>query len=373
MRYLFGLIILLASCQHPEPPEFTDWYANHSNKSTVAGEKPNSYKANFYSGPLLIDTIYRSMQGPYEIKKLQLAEEKDDLLWIIGYQSEVFYADRDKKLGAEYMCHNNLNYSNKASFPWKIKTSGANSRIFTLSEGQTRLEFPEGFGIPIPGNQGLDMVSQVLNHHQNEIHLESRHHVQFDYLKDSELNSPMKALYQQSIFVTKQIAGPAGSYGLSELCIDHHLDSNALKGNAPAHDCSIDISSKHYDPYRDSHGRIYTGHWRLPIGRDTLTTDVTRMLDLQEDSRIHMIGVHLHPYGQSLSLWDKSNDSLLYSAELKPKSDGFGFDTIGYYKSTEGIPVYLDHQYELVSVYNCTDSVEEHTAMAVMYLYLSEE
>ena len=36
-----------------------------------------------------------------------------------------------------------------------------------------------------------------------------------------------------------------------------------------------------------------------------------------------------------------------------------------------GIPVYADHQYELVSVYENT-SAEEQDSMAVMYLYLDD-
>jgi len=74
-----------------------------------------------------------------------------------------------------------------------------------------------------------------------------------------------------------------------------------------------------------------------------------------------------------LELWDKTIDSLLYAGEIKSKVDGFGFDSISYYSSKEGIPVYQDHRYELKSTYNCTDSTEKHTAMAVMYLYLADQ
>lgn len=110
----------------------------------------------------------------------------------------------------------------------------------------------------------------------------------------------------------------------------------------------------------------------MPYGKEQLTTDVTQMLDLNEDSRIHMIGLHLHPFAEGLELWDKTTDSLLYAAVLKNKADGFGFDSISYYSSKKGIPVYQDHRYELKSTYNCTDSIEKHTAMAVMYLYLAD-
>ncbi|MBD98419.1 MAG: hypothetical protein CMO34_01135 [Verrucomicrobia bacterium] len=251
-------------------------------------------------------------------------------------------------------------------------TIGANSRIFTLSEGQTILNFPEGFGLPLQSNQRLNMVSQVLNHKEKDINVKSRHHVRLSYFKDSELKEPLHALYQQSVFVTKQISGPAGSYGLPQLCLDHHLDSHQIKGEQAQHDCSVDIQLEDYDPYKDEYGRRYTGHWRLPFGNERLNTDVTKMLNLEKDSRIHMISVHLHPFAKAFSLWDTTADSMLYAAEIFPKEDGFGFDSIGVYKSTTGIPVYKDHRYVLVSEYDCSDSTFSHTAMAVMYLFLSE-
>jgi len=372
MRYLILCSVFLMACQTNDLPEFNDWYAEQQKSTHTEMKLAKIYTAEFYSSPLLIDTIYRSMLGPYEIKPIQLDAQDESLLWIVSYESMVEAVDQKTPLKAAFMCHNNLNYDQKEKSPWQIKTSGANSRIFTLSEGQTSLDFPKGFGLPMQANQGLKMVSQVLNHKEKDIHIESRHHVRFKYLKDSELKSPLKALYQQSIFVTKQISGPAGSYGLPHLCVDHHLDSNQIKGAQPQHDCSINFSRKNYDPYNDKHGRRYTGHWKLPYGEERLKTDVTQMLDLDRNSRIHMIGVHLHPYAKALSLWDVTTDSLLYAANILTKADGFGFDSVGYYKDSIGIPVYKDHHYELVSEYECKDSTEAHTAMAVMYLYLSE-
>lgn len=368
-KYLFWIFFLFA-CGTDTKPEFIDWYEQNSTpQSGIAKE----HQVSFYSSPLKIDTIYRSMQGPYEIKKVNIDTKSDELIWITSYRSKVEKVEPGTNpLSDQFMCHNNLNYSAQEEIPWKIKTSGADSRIFTLSEGQTELIFPEGFGIPVPADLSLEMVSQVLNHKEKNIDINSRHHVTFSYIKDSELNSPLKPLYQQSVFVTKQIAGPAGDYGLPKLCREHHLDSLKIKGKTPKHDCSVDISREDYNPYRDKQGRKYTGHWTLPYGKEELTTDVTQMLDLKEDSRIHMIGLHLHPFAEGLELWDKTTDSLLYAGAIKSKADGFGFDSISYYSSREGIPVYQDHRYELKSIYNCTDSSEKHTAMAVMYLYLAD-
>lgn len=374
MRVLTSLllILLISGCQKSKK-EFNKWWENQSGEMHSNNSSLNNQFATFYSSPLQIDTIYRSMQGPYEIKQIRIQEEDEELLWIVGYKSEIINVNTEKKVAARYMCHNNLNYADTNNIPWKLKTSGDNSRIFTLSEGQTELNFPEGFGIPVPADQSYKMVSQVLNHNNPHLNLKVKHKTMLKYLRGSESGNKLSPLYQQSVFITKQISGPPGEYGLSKLCLQDHLDSTSLQGKQPKHDCSVDYSNADYNPYKDLHGRIYTGHWKLPYGEETLKTDVTRMLDLIEETKIHMIGVHLHPYAEGLEFWDKTADRLLYQTNIQKDSAAFGFENISYFKSKDGISVYPDHNYELISHYNCTDSTEEHTAMAVMYLYLADQ
>ena len=94
------------------------------------------------------------------------------------------------------------------------------------------------------------------------------------------------------------------------------------------------------------------------------------MLDLSFNTTVHYICVHLHPFGQSLELWDTTTDSMLYVAHAQQADSGIGLKHIDHYADPEGIFLFKDHNYELVSTYNCTDSMNHHTAMAVMYLYL---
>lgn len=366
---VFVFFLGLLSCRDKVKPDFEDWL-NSQTIGKTEGESP-IYQKNYYSSTLSIDTIYRSMQGPYEIKLIDLMEPGEEILWIRGYRSSLISSENQQAVSNAFMCHNNLNYHGENQIPWQIKTTGANSRIFTLSEGQVDLKFPEGFGIPVPNGQRFEMVSQVLNHNFPDTNLNIQHKVSLDYSKGSE-SSGLKALYQQSVFITRQIAGPAGEYGLPKLCISHHLDSITLAGKEPNHNCEIDFSESKYNPYEDQMGRKFTGHWKLPYGEEVLKTNVSRMLDLSEDTKIHAIGVHLHPFGKKLELWDKTKHELLYVSKVQELDSLLGFKHIEYYTSAEGIPLYKDHQYELISTYNCTDSTEEHTAMAVMYLYLAE-
>lgn len=360
----------LFSCEYAKP-EFTEWYSTQNIKPTTTQTEP--HRIDFYSTDLLIDTIYRSMQGPYEIKPVSIDPKSNELVWITGYESRVLHAESSVDLGPAFMCHNNLDYAKAKELPWLLKTSGANHRIFTLSQGQNKIEFPKGFGIPIPANQQLQMVSQVLNHHRPELYINTQHLSSLSYLKEGESPEKMKALYQQAVFVTKQLSGAEGNYGTSLSCLPYHQHDSANKEANVQHDCSIDYADDaDYNPYEDTYGRKYTGHWVIPFGPDTQRTNVTKMMDLDQDRRIHLISVHLHPFAEALELWDITENHLIYAAEFTKDSLHFGFHEIDYYSDSEGIQVYANHQYELVSAYNCTDSLNEHTAMAVMYLYLEE-
>lgn len=369
MKGLLNILIisiLLFSCQSKKV-DYSEWKKENllKSKSTKADT------AIFYSSALLIDTIYRSMQGPYVSERIQIEKNNEEIVYIIGYSSQVVDAKSNQALPPRYMCHNNLNYAEVEDLPWNLKTSGSNSRIFTLSEGQTQLNLPNGFGIPIKANQPFEMVSQVLNHNEENLHLKSRHKVEIIYKGETEGES-ITPLYQQSVFVTQQLEGPEGAYGLPLSCSNHVYSKNDVSKKATIHDCSIVYEKGEYNPYSDKYGIKYTGHWTLPNGKQELKTDVTRMLDLSEDSRIHMIGVHLHPFAEKLSFWDTTSDSLLYETNIQKDSSNFSFDNIAFFQSTQGIPVYVDHRYELRSTYHCTDSSTEHTAMAVMYLYLED-
>lgn len=370
--FIIGSLFILQglnSCDR-EKPTFKEWYPQgQAEKSEDAFEET----AEFYSTDLLIDTIYRSMQGPYEIKPVSIDGSSNELIWITGYESRVLQAESNVNLGPAFMCHNNLDYAKSEQLPWLLKTSGANHRIFTLSQGQNKIVFPDGFGIPILADQKLQIVSQVLNHHQPDLYINTKHRSILHYIRESERSRSMTPLYQQAVFVTKQIAGAEGDHGLPLSCLPYHDHSEESKEAEVEHDCSIEYSREaDYNPYQDKYGRKYTGHWVIPFGADTIQTNVTKMLDLQEETRIHFISVHLHPFAEALELWDITEDKLLYEAEFTKDSLNFGFKEIDFYSSKEGIKVYPDHQYELISAYNCTDSLNEHSAMAVMYLYLKD-
>ena len=109
----------------------------------------------------------------------------------------------------------------------------------------------------------------------------------------------------------------------------------------------------------------------MPPGREERRTLVTSLLGIFFDTKIHSIATHLHPFAESLTLRDLTTGKTLFEAGAGAPDQGLGLAWVDSYTSTEGIPVFADHDYEMVSVYDNT-SGEDQDAMAVFVLYLED-
>lgn len=69
---------------------------------------------------------------------------------------------------------------------------------------------------------------------------------------------------------------------------------------------------------------------------------------------------------------DLTEDRIIFESKMTSYSDHIGLEKVEHYESAEGIPVYKDHQYALISTYNNTTN-ETHDAMAIMYLFLHDK
>jgi hypothetical protein len=92
------------------------------------------------------------------------------------------------------------------------------------------------------------------------------------------------------------------------------------------------------------------------------------MLGLPYDTTVHYIAAHVHPFAESIELRDLTSDETIFKAKATQTS-GVGLASVEHFSSVEGVPLYKDHEYELISVYDNTSSVDQD-AMATMLLYL---
>jgi len=366
--FLFAMAIVGCS-DIDNKPDFEDWQKQNLSNSKVTFE-PRLDSIVVKSDLLKIDTIYRSMRGPYSAFTLvDLSDIKDKVIWLTGYQCKVFNARNNQQILDDYLCHNNLNYGEPESYPWDIKTLGSEKRIFTLTSGQTSITLPKGTGIPIYTPNNLAFFSQALNHNTLPINIDTYQEITIFFYRNNCVPKEIKALYPQTPFVTTQIGGPAGGFNVPN---DDLYSPTLICGIDSSSSCHISYPpNAKYNPYVDDYGRTYTGHWNLSNNNEVWTTNITNMLNLTKNSVVVAAGSHMHPYAERLELWDLSENQKIHELGASNYPNRIGLSAIEY---TNELEIYLEknHQYALRSYYNCCDSTTVHTGMENMCLYIQE-
>jgi hypothetical protein len=314
------------------------------------------YKKTFFSKAYEVDRIYKSMQGPQSTQRLTLRAGPPELLWLRAYRTEIVGPDSDEPVAADFMCHNNLNLADPERHSALFGAHHTRQpRQFTLSQGQMDVVFPKGFGIPIVSDEPLLVATQVLNHNLPDADFSVRHKTTIEYIRDSDLKRPMKALFQRGVEGLVLLEGHSGH-------------PNAADGDEHGEGCNLGAPAGTARNYTDAYGRVFNGHWIVPPGRDVNRTPVTAYLRLDRDTTVHYIAVHLHPFAESLELRDQTTGETVFKSTATNPIHKIGLGSVEHFSSAEGLPLYKGHEYELVSVYNNT-SDEPQDSMAVMFLY----
>lgn len=355
---MLAMLSVLVACSGLSDPA-----TNGANAATA--KTPTIHTKTILSKPYRIDKKYASMRGPYGFDDVVLYEsESPELLWIVGYKTTVIDAKSSTEMSQEFMCHANLDFEAKdyyARFPTSPPVSG---RVFTLSQGQQDIRFPEGFGIPVSSDLPISLATQVLNLNvEDPKGIEVRHQVEIRFVRDSEVQGEMVPLFQGAAEGFKAL-GEARHYGFTP--------EEVAQMEAMSSGCSVGAPAVEGDSDDDSLGQKFTAHWIVPPGREVNVTNVTRFLNLPYDTTVHYIAVHLHPFAEQLVLKDLTTGQVLFDARVTPTKDKIGIERIDHYSSVEGLPLYKDHQYELTSVYNNT-SDHDVDSMAVMYMYMRDK
>jgi hypothetical protein len=309
-----------------------------------------------------VDKKYRSMMGPSSTDRFTLGDaNKDELVWITGYEAVMVGADGKSPMPQEFMCHSNLDLDPLAHREKVTSEPGISGRLFTLSQGQFTIRFPPGFGIPVKASEPIALTTQVLNLNHDPADYKVRHKVTVHYATDAAVKQGMKPLFQKSAYGLALLEGKDGHFGMQH-GEGHKMDGTGCMEGKNASDHTYD----------DGVGRKFTGHWVVPPGREVNRTPVTRILALPYDTTVHYIAVHLHPLARSLELIDKTTGFTVFKSTAKNAVGKLGLEHVEAFSSPEGLPMYKDHEYELVSIYE-NDTGEPQDSMAVMYLYLLDK
>lgn len=308
-----------------------------------------------------VDRKYRSMMGPFGQQQVHLGEDgaEPELVWITGYEAVMVSAGGASPMPQDFMCHSNLDVDLDVHEDLFGVASGFGARLFTLSQGQFSVRFPDGFGIPVLSDEPLSLTTQVLNLNTEGQPFDVRHKVTIQYLRDREASDGMSALFPAAAYGLTLLEGEDGYYGVRAADQEQHGPGCLVGETASDHS------------YDDGMGRKFTGHWLVQPGREVNRTLVTRLMRIPYDTTLHYIAVHLHPFAESLELRDLTAGETLFVSLARNFENKIGLAHVDYFASPEGIPVHRDHEYEIVSTYhNTTD--EDQDSMAVMYLYLRD-
>lgn len=360
---LFLIIILFACAVSVFSP-----FPSFANTSQFITNKTEAYdpiiirSISFLSQPYKIDKIYKSMEGPAGTQQISLLDSNPpELLWIISYRVQVIGADGHSPVSQEFMCHNNLDFNAIAHgklLGWEKITT---TRMFTLSQGQFSIDFPKGFGVPVMSNEVFSLSTQVLNHNRKKINLDVRHKVTLDYIREQDLKEPMKALFPASGFVMAPTDGRDGLWDVDQPN-ETQKHVTCLPGT-PAPKAII---------YKDQFDRKFSGHWVVPPGRQEQHSLVTKLLSIPYDTTVHFIAVHVHPFCESLELKDLTSGQTVFKSTMHAPQEGIGLEHVDHFSSEKGIPIYKDHDYEMISIYNNTSGVNQDS-MATFFLYLLDK
>lgn len=194
-----------------------------------------------------------------------------------------------------------------------VKLEGNRLWSGVCTDGFTpRMVLPEGFGIAVePGTRYI--FRPMFNNRRPEARL-ARMRVVLDYVKESEAKGRLRAL--------RAMVAPA---------------------RIP-------------ETYRVAPGE----------------TDVqSRVIEMPFSGRVHAIGAHLHPYGESVSLARESDRHVLFTAHMRRAAD-LGDWKLSTYASTEGFYVAKGQAYRVTGTYK-NDSDKPADAMAGLFVFYDPE
>lgn len=335
-------------------------------RAAATGPGPPVFRKEFLTEVFTIDRVYKSMTGPMGTHRFELDQTAEgELVWITGFEAVMVAPDGETEMSREFMCHSNLSIRPGPGFVYRLPTAlqPSGGRLFTLAQGQLSIRLPPGFGVPALSNQTVQIAGQVLNHNVTDHPVEVRHRIGIDFIRDRDLTAPPTPLVPRAVFGMKLVEGPDGYFALRQEEIDARLHGEG---------CQVgqDAGTQYSGLVEDEQGRTFSAHWIVKPGREENHTLVTRLLALPYDTRVHYVAVHLHPFAESVELRDLTRGETVYRSRARQTPGRVGLAEVESFSSEEGIPLYKDHEYEVVSVYDNTSGVDQDS-MATMFLYLA--
>jgi len=302
-------------------------------------ETPALQIATFTLGPLHIDQKYISMTGPVKNDRVTLGTDKPSkYLWVKNFRVDVL-DETGAKVSSEYLCHS-----------WAVlgRTEAGDQKLLTVSQGLDEMEFPAGYAVRVENApKNVNILAQALNNNEG-MNKYLSYRLTLGYMTDdmaaAQHITPLRT-------VTAAIMAKDVNNGVNNIC---------AKGDEP-------MLAGEEKRYPDA-----LVHFDVQPGRHEYHTDIPKDHPLYRGGTIHYIKLHLHPFGQSLALVDKTAGKELWKGEVSNDDQRRMLTDVAFYSSETGILLDKTHDYEVVGIYdNPTKTVSD--GMAVLRLYVSDD
>jgi cyclophilin family peptidyl-prolyl cis-trans isomerase len=329
----FTIADLVKSGQIKLPESMVRWVENGSQASMTASGSKTEKSSSTPEGLVYADI------------------NKKELYWFKGIKLQVL-DENDKILPtAEFICHMNLDVDRdirNGAFADGEKVS--NTRLITLTQGQTEFKFPEGYGVPVASFEPFRFTFQAANR-TSDVHRRLKHLCTIEFIKDSDLKKPMVALAWYAPYIAVNInKTPDALKPDHEMNGPSCLGTNTFGENAP--------NSVNGWVFKSMHGEHLVGHWAIPPGVHTYSSPVTEERDRgfsDQDRVVHCVWSHIHPMCDELTLniCDGASKKPVWTVHSNTDtSHGLEIKHIDDIYSSQGIVLPRGKHYELTAKYS---------------------
>ena len=284
-----------------------------------------------------IDRDFPAMSGPTKKKVIHLDDNNapNAFTWIKSVTVDVMGPNKQSQPLA-LLCHAWVTLKDRSSY------SDNQSGLITISEGMGDSLFPKGYGMYIKGSTepNIELLAQALNEDPH-FKMDLSYRFTIKYLSNPTVDKHGPQLLKPLTQVSAVALGPKLQFKDGQLC-----ETELAPGENPN----------------------MSNHFLVPPGKHSYRQTLAGSM-FQRANTIHFIKLHLHQFGESISFYDRTENKLLWVGKAYYKKGHI--DRVDSYSSEVGIPVFLDHQYEIVSTYNNT-SKKNAEGMAVLRMYIEK-
>jgi hypothetical protein len=256
---------------------------------------------------LALEPAALAFHSPGSLLQLRFPET----IWILAYETEIYDA-AGKAPTENFLCHTFLGNQQVEQATDHAGHVLANEMRVVFSDAFTRsMQLPDGFGIRISPQEDVQWMPMFNNRGDTVTRLGMRARIHF--IREADLKKPLRPLYS----VLQAVQTP-------------HL-------------------------------------FFVPPGRHEKAAEFR----LEFDGKIHFIGAHIHPYSESIVVWNVSRDEAVW--EGRSRVDGGGQTSgMDVFSSVAGYAVRAGETYALRSVYN-NPTQDYIDAMAGAFIFYSRD